>query len=261
MNFNCLIPELRVFDLEKSKKFYTEILGFEIAYARNDFAMLVLGNCQIMLQQLTLPSSNGSWNVTDDMKCPLGRGVNFQIILPDISTVYNSLKQHNIKIFIDLLVSDYQENDIINHVLEFLVQDPDGYLLRFQQDIVDWHFGDNKKMADELFDLVLKGNKTATSYLYNKNDKLNTGFSILANWDKTKKIILQTTKIYKTTFDNVTEEHAFKEGEKDKTLKSWKSIHKEFFSKELLLKGIPFNDNIDIICEEFKMIKYFGGKE
>ena len=261
MHFNCLIPELRVFDLEKSKKFYTEILGFEIAYARNDFAMLVLGNCQIMLQQLTLPSSNGSWNVTDDMKYPLGRGVNFQIILPDISQVYNSLKQHNIKIFIDLLVSDYQENEIINHVLEFLVQDPDGYLLRFQQDIVGWHFGDNKKMADELFDLVVKGNKTATSYLYNKNDKLNTGFSILANWDKTKKIILQTTKIYKTTFDNVTEEHAFKEGEKDKTLKSWKSIHKEFFSKELLLKGIPFNDNIDIICEEFKMIKYFGGKE
>ena len=73
MNFNCLIPELRVYDLEKSKKFYTEILGFEIAYARNDFTMLVLGNCQIMLQQLTLPSSNGSWNVTDDMKYPLGK--------------------------------------------------------------------------------------------------------------------------------------------------------------------------------------------
>lgn len=118
-----------------------------------------------------------------------------------------------------------------------------------------------KKMADELFNLVLKGDKTATSYLYNKNDKLNKGFSILTNWDKTKKIILETTKIYKTTFDNVTEEHAFKEGEKDKTLKSWKTIHKVFFSKELSLKGIPFNDNIDIICEEFKMIKYFGGKE
>lgn len=261
MKFNCLIPELRVFDLKKSIKFYTEVLGFKIKYSRADFAMIILDKCQIMLQELTIPSTNGSWNVTDEMQYPLGRGINFQIILPDISTVYNSLKQHNIKIFIDLLVSDYQENDIINHVLEFLVQDPDGYLLRFQQDILDWHFGDNKKMADELFDLVVKGNKTATSYLYNKNDKLNTGFSILANWDKTKKIILQTTKIYKTTFDNVTEEHAFKEGEKDKTLKSWKSIHKEFFSKELLLKGIPFNDNIDIICEEFKMIKYFGGKE
>lgn len=261
MKFNCLIPELRVFDLKKSIKFYTEVLGFKIKYSRADFAMIILDKCQIMLQELTIPSTNGSWNVTDEMQYPLGRGINFQIILPDISTVYNSLKQHNIKIFIDLLVSDYQENDIINHVLEFLVQDPDGYLLRFQQDIVDWHFGDNKKMADELFDLVLKGDKTATSCLYNKNDKLNQGFSILTNWDKSKKIILQTSKIYKTTFDKVTKEHAFKEGEKDKTLKSWKTIHKAFFSKELSLKGIPFNDNIDIICEEFKMIKYFGDKK
>lgn len=258
MKFNCLIPELRVFDLKKSIKFYTEVLGFKIKYSRPNFAMLILDKCQIMLQQLTIPSVNDSWNVTDDMEYPLGRGINFQIILPDISIIYNSLKHHNIKMFIDLLISDYQENDIINHVLEFLVQDPDGYLLRFQQNIVDWHFGDNKNMADKLFNLVLKGDKTATSYLYNKDSKLYHGFSILTNWNKTKKIILETTKIYKTTFDKVTEEHAFKEGEKDKTLKSWKIIHKKFFSKELALKKISFKENIDIICEEFKKIKYLG---
>lgn len=135
MKFNCLIPELRVFDLEKSKKFYTEILGFKVEYSRSDFAMVVLGECQIMLQQLTLPSVKGSWNVTDDMKYPLGRGINFQIILPDIMPIYNSLKQNNVPIFIDMLVSHYKENNIVYNVKEFLVQDPDGYLLRFQQDI------------------------------------------------------------------------------------------------------------------------------
>lgn len=135
MKFNCLIPELRVFDLKKSKKFYTEILGFKVEYSRSDFAMVVLGECQIMLQQLTLPSVKGSWNVTDDMKYPLGRGINFQIILPDIMPIYNSLKQKNVPIFIDMLISHYKENDIVYNVKEFLVQDPDGYLLRFQQDI------------------------------------------------------------------------------------------------------------------------------
>ncbi len=60
MEFNCLIPELRVFDLEKSKKFYTEVLGFDIAYQREDFAMVTLDKCQIMLQQLTLPSREGA---------------------------------------------------------------------------------------------------------------------------------------------------------------------------------------------------------
>ena len=261
MNFNCLIPELRVFDLEKSKKFYTDVLGFRIEYERYDFAMMVLGKCQIMLQQLTLPSVKGSWNVTDDMQYPLGRGINLQIILPNISKVYNSIKKHNYDIFVDLLVSDYQENEITNHVLEFLVQDPDGYLLRFQQDIVDWHFGDNKRIADKLFNLVLKGEKTATSYLDNNDKKQNKGFSILTNWDKTKQIILQTTKIYHTTFDKVTQEHAFKEGEKDKSLKSWKAVHRKFFTKELNNKNIKFTNSCNIICEEFKIIKIIGEEQ
>ncbi len=255
MKFNCLIPELRVFNLEKSKKFYTEILGFNVQYERNDFAMMTLGDCQIMLQKLTLPSTKGSWNVSDDLKYPLGRGINFQIILPDISKVYYSLKKHKVKIFIDLIVSDYQENDINNHVLEFLVQDPDGYLLRFQQDIEDWHFGNSQEMADSLFELVLNGKKTATSSLYFKDDKISEGFSILTNWKQTKKMLIYTTKTYVTTFNKVSSEHAQKEGEGDKSLKTWKKLHKEFFTEELAQYNLAFNENCKVCCEEFKVVK------
>ena len=135
MNFNCLIPELRVTNLKKSKDFYTNTLGFKVEYEREDFAMVCLDKCQIMLQQLTLPSAPGSWNVSDDMQYPFGRGINFQIILPEIKSVYNKIKKHKYPIFIDLIESNYKENDINYHVLEFLVKDPDGYLLRFQQDL------------------------------------------------------------------------------------------------------------------------------
>ncbi len=258
MKFNCLIPELRVFDLDKSKKFYTDVLGFNIAYSREDFAMLILDDCQIMLQQLTLPSKKGSWNVTDDMKYPLGRGINFQIILKDISKVYYSLKNHNENIFIDLIVSDYKENDINNHVLEFLVQDVDGYLLRFQQDVEDWSFGADKQTADELFDLVVCGKKTATSSLYNEKSKDEMGFSILTNFDKTRRAIICTTKTYITKFNKVNSQHAFKEGEKDRTLKSWRIVHKEFFEMELKKKNLRFNENCDIECEEFEFVKLIG---
>lgn len=257
MNFNCLIPELRVFDIEKSKNFYTKILGFNVAYSRKDFAMLVLGNCQIMLQQLTLPSRKGSWNVSEDMVYPLGRGINFQIILPDISKVYYSLKKFKVKIFIDLLVSDYQENDITNHVLEFLVQDPDGYLLRFQQDIEDWHFGNDKETADKLFDLVIKGEKTATSSLFLNDTKIYEGFSILTNWDKTERIIIYTSKTYITTFNKITKEHAKREGEGDKSLETWKKIHKRFFSEELEKQNLKFEENCKILCEEFDILRNF----
>ncbi len=255
MEFNCLIPELRVSDLEKSKMFYTKILGFKIEYEREDFAMVVLGKCQIMLQQLILPRVEGSWNVSEDMKYPFGRGINLQIILPDISIIYNSLKHNNIKLFIDLLLSDYQENDLNNHVLEFLVQDPDGYLLRFQQEVEDWCFADDKETADLLFNLVKKGDKTATSYIYEEHMKLNKGFSILTNWDKTERILLQTTKIYVTPFKKVTRQHAYKEGEDDKTIKSWKNIHNRFFSEQLSKHGLLFQDDTKIVCEEFNVVK------
>ena len=255
MNFNTLIPELRVFDLEKSKKFYTEVLGFKIEYSREDFAMLVLGDCQIMLQELTLPSREGSWNVTEDMKYPLGRGINLQIIFDDISKVYFSLKDHNEKIFIDLLVSDYQENDINNHVLEFLVQDPDGYLLRFQQEIFDWRLGRNKKESDELFKLVKTGEQTATSYRYDKDIKNEVGFSVLTNWDKTQRLVVFTTRTYVSEFNKIGEEHARKEGEGDKTLGSWRDVHKKFFAEELKLKKMDFCDDVKIVCEEFVVAK------
>lgn len=136
MDFNCLIPELRVFDLDKSRKFYTQVLGFSVEYERSDFVMVSLDKCQIMLQELTLPSKEGSWNVTDDMQYPLGRGINFQIILPDILKIYNRIKENKYPIFIDLIKSEYEGDDVSYRVMEFLVKDPDGYLLRFQQDMV-----------------------------------------------------------------------------------------------------------------------------
>lgn len=254
MEFNCLVPELRVSDINKSKAFYIEMLGFAVAYEREDFAMMVLDKCQIMLQQLSLPSKVGSWNVSEDMCYPFGRGINLQIILPDIAKVYYLLKRKKQKIFIDLLVSDYKENEINNHVLEFLVQDPDGYLLRFQQDIEDWSFGDNKEQANELFNLVIGGQKTATSYIYD-GKQTQSGFSILTNYDKTKRVILLTKKAEVKKFKDVTEKFAFKEGEKDKSLENWKKEHRSFFTKRLLTKGKTFSDNLEIVCEEFEIVK------
>lgn len=195
MNFNCLIPELRVSDIKKSKNFYSEILGFKVEYERKDFAMMVQGDCQIMLQQLILPSKEGSWNVSDDMKHPFGRGINLQIIYPDISQIYCSLKRHKKDIFIDLLISDYLENGYINHVLEFLVQDPDGYLLRFQQDVKDFCVGNDKETADRFFDMITR-EENVSANIYKENAGSSYMFSILTNWDRTDRIVVLTKKEY-----------------------------------------------------------------
>lgn len=68
-------------------------------------------------------------------------------------------------------------------------------------------------------------------------------------------MIVLTTKTYLTTFNEVTAEHAKKEGEGNGSLSSWREIHKNFFSQELEKQNLEFNESIKIVCEEFEVIE------
>lgn len=124
--FNSLIPELSVSDIEKSKKFYLE-LGFVIKYERteNKFCFLELENNQIMIEE-----ENDNWNV-GKLEYPYGRGINISMTVSDVNKLYYELKSKRINFFKDLEIHEYRVNDEISKDIEFLVQDPDGYLLRF----------------------------------------------------------------------------------------------------------------------------------
>ena len=125
MKYNKLIPELSVSDINKSKEFYLK-LGFKIKYERieDKFIFLELEGNQIMIQE-----ENDVWNV-GDMEYPFGRGINISMSIKDVEKMYNELK-NEIKMFRDLEVHPYRVNDKVYEDREFLVQDPDGYLLRF----------------------------------------------------------------------------------------------------------------------------------
>lgn len=126
MKFNSLIPELSVSNIEISKRFYLE-LGFEIKYEREDdkFCFLELEDNQIMIEEI-----NDNW-VVGKMDYPFGRGINISMAIKDIDMLYKNLKAKNINMFKDLEVHEYTVNNEIYYDKEFLVQDPDGYLLRF----------------------------------------------------------------------------------------------------------------------------------
>ncbi len=49
----------------------------------------------------------------------------------DVSSMYDRLKKKGLKLFLDLEVHSYRVDDIEYKDMEFLIQDPDGYLLRF----------------------------------------------------------------------------------------------------------------------------------
>jgi len=119
-----------------------------------------------------------------------------------------------------------------------------------------WNFGG---AADKLANLVIKGIKTATCSLYywyqDGKEKLpeEGEYSVILNSKNEAICIIKTTKIYIIPYCDVSEEHAYKEGEGDRSLLYWKKVHEEFFSGELAETEKKFQDNMEVVCEEFEL--------
>lgn len=131
VKFNALIPEISVKNIEKSKEFYISILGFKLEYERvlDKFIFLSFGEAQLMVEEI-----NGYWSV-GEISYPFGNGVNFQIYTENIDDIYKVCKQKNLIFFRELMINEYKINNQIVTEKEFLIQDPDGYLIRFQKTI------------------------------------------------------------------------------------------------------------------------------
>lgn len=134
MKWNQMIPEFDVFNLKESLHFYIDLIGFNVVYERieDKFAFIEFEDVQIMLQEIN--KSENKWE-TAKLEYPLGRGINFQIDVINIDKIYNRLKESKYKIFVDIEEHWYRKDNILIGCKEFLVQDPNGYVLRFSKDL------------------------------------------------------------------------------------------------------------------------------
>ena len=120
-----------------------------------------------------------------------------------------------------------------------------------------WSFGG---APDKLADLVVKGIKTATCSAYALYEMENEpmpkpgDYSVILDSKDNAVCIIQTTKVFLSPFDEVPQEHAFKEGEGDRSIDYWRRVHKEFFSEELKPAGREFDEKMILVCEEFKLV-------
>lgn len=132
LEFNKNIPELSVINLENSLKFY-KTAGFKLEYNRpeNKFAFISLGEIQFMLQEI---SNNDKWDIAP-LTYPFGNGINFQLEVDNLDEIYDNFKNSNYKIAFDIEENWYRQDDKLLGSKEFLIQDPDGYLLRFSEDL------------------------------------------------------------------------------------------------------------------------------
>lgn len=72
---------------------------------------------------------NGRWE-TAEMQRPFGRGINFQMVVDRIDPILRALEQAKWPLYEPANEAWYRAGDQEVGQREFLVQDPDGYLVR-----------------------------------------------------------------------------------------------------------------------------------
>ena len=134
MDFPPLIPELDVSDLNASLAVYVGVFGFSIHAQRPEerFAYLIREQAHLMLEEAAGP---GRRFRTVPLERPYGRGINLQIGVSDVDIIHRAVQHAQMEILIALEERWYRHDDIEHGNRQFVVADPDGYLLRFAQNL------------------------------------------------------------------------------------------------------------------------------
>jgi catechol 2,3-dioxygenase-like lactoylglutathione lyase family enzyme len=127
-----LVPELMVGDITASLAFWRDVLGFRVLYQRSAerFAYVEREGAELMLEE----AGEGSW-VVAEMARPYGRGINLQIEARDLQVLLDALLRAKWPLYRQPEERWYGTGTQSSGQRQFLVQDPDGYLLRFAQSL------------------------------------------------------------------------------------------------------------------------------
>lgn len=125
------------------------------------------------------------------------------------------------------------------------------------QEYSAWDFGGE---PDALAQLVLDGIKTATAsafplYAIEDEELPKVGeYSVILDSRDRAVCVIRTTRVYTVPFSLVTKEHAYKEGEGDRSLNYWRQVHRVFFTECMQEVGAEFTEDMPVVCEEFELV-------
>src|SRR5437868_3030888 len=126
VDFNTLLPEMIVFDIKSSLRFYCKVIGFNVEYERPEdgFAFISFHGSQLMLEQDRFKES--PWRVAP-LEKPYGRGMNLSIECPDVNALVRTLEKSGYVLRKPVEEFWYREGKRLQGESNFLVLDPDGY--------------------------------------------------------------------------------------------------------------------------------------
>ncbi|WP_028660781.1 ASCH domain-containing protein [Nocardioides insulae] len=122
-----------------------------------------------------------------------------------------------------------------------------------------WAFGGTPEQADGLLDLVLEGTKTGTAsalwdYEVTGEPVPEEGaLSIVLDGRGHPRALLVSHDVRVVPFDEVDEEHAYAEGEGDRSLAQWREVHERFFTT-YADHDRGFSPDMPVVVERFKVV-------
>lgn len=120
-----------------------------------------------------------------------------------------------------------------------------------------WAYGSD---AGALARLTLEGVKTATSSAYPlyglEGEPLPEAgeYSVILDSRDEAVCVIRTERVTIVPFRDVGADHAFREGEGDRSLAYWRRVHEAFFKEELAQAGLTFSEDLPVVCEEFRRV-------
>ncbi len=125
-NWNPLVAEMMVQDFTVSFAWWSGLLGFAPVFQRPAQKLAMLQNpegAQVMIYQ-----RDGDWE-TGVMEPPFGRGAVLQVQVQDVTAAHARFAAAGHAFYVDLREKWRDWGDCLGGQREFLVQDPDGYLV------------------------------------------------------------------------------------------------------------------------------------
>jgi uncharacterized protein YhfF len=123
-----------------------------------------------------------------------------------------------------------------------------------------WQFGYGREQGDRLLDCVISGPKRATAgalatYEHDRDPVPSAGdFSVVTDGSGIARCVIRTTSVAVVPFECVDADFAFDEGEGDRSLGYWRSVHWDYFSKELAQFGQSASPGMPVVCERFELV-------
>lgn len=123
-----------------------------------------------------------------------------------------------------------------------------------------WGFGDNPELIDELFGYMLSGIKRTSTSLCIETEledwlepKVGEFNIILDGKDKLAAVI-KSISTRNVKYRDVDADHAYWEGEDDRTLKSYFREHDKYYKRHGEALIFEFNRDMEVILERFKLV-------